>query len=115
MRISDWSSDVCSSDLLDHDEALADGVVAAERVALRKHVGDQALERGALEKEIDETWPGNFRLGQLWRCRKHRADRHGHAPTPLAERLGQEPRENGQEVAELPKRSSNHTTRRQRG
>src|SRR3546814_4454203 len=72
MRISDWSSDVCSSDLLDHDAALAAGVVAAERVALRKHVGDHALERGALEKEIDETWPGNFRFGQLWRCRQRR-------------------------------------------
>src|SRR3546814_9999751 len=76
-------------------------VVAAERVALRKHVGDHALERGALEKEIDETWPGNFRFGQLWRCRQRRDDRLGHRARRLAERLGELQREIGLEVAEL--------------
>src|SRR3546814_1603587 len=101
MRISDWSSDVCSSDLLDHDAALAAGVVAAERVALRKHVGDHALERGALEKEIDETWPGNFRFGQLWRCRQRRDDRLGHRARRLAERLGERSEEHTSELQSL--------------
>src|SRR3546814_14117672 len=45
MRISDWSSDVCSSDLLDHDE---DGVVIENGHREQK-------QEGKLEKDLPQT------------------------------------------------------------
>src|SRR3546814_16494077 len=60
MRMSDWSSDVCSSDLIDLDKALAEGY-------RRNHSGDdaeaaeffEALSRRALDEQaaagIDPT------------------------------------------------------------
>src|SRR3546814_14209113 len=50
MRISDWSSDVCSSDLVDFDAVAADDAHAGLRdlaVDLDQAVGDALLERAA--------------------------------------------------------------------
>src|SRR3546814_18105736 len=41
MRISDWSSDVCSSDLTDVQRGLADGLVADHRHQHDRHVAVQ--------------------------------------------------------------------------
>src|SRR3546814_4539596 len=50
MRISDWSSDVCSSDLVRHDNSLRRGTITPERYASGKHV--EILRRG---NEIDQV------------------------------------------------------------
>src|SRR3546814_13613879 len=55
MRISDWSSDVCSSDLIGVD---ADGIFGRERQAITLHRADDerigiAAELGVVEREGD--------------------------------------------------------------
>src|SRR3546814_16333387 len=52
MRISDWSSDVCSSDLADADEQLAAAVLVEEddaRIELAR-LREQAIERHGLSR-----------------------------------------------------------------
>src|SRR3546814_7110081 len=68
MRISDWSSDVCSSDLLAHANALEVEVVADHRARRRHHVGELHLADAQsaaaagraepAEKEADELPEG---------------------------------------------------------
>src|SRR3546814_19528321 len=55
MRISDWSSDVCSSDLLDDMRlALVPGVAAAQRDAelIGQIIGEIAVERRSLGAHV---------------------------------------------------------------
>src|SRR3546814_7264935 len=59
MRISDWSSDVCSSDLLDHDLA---GVGGGGAVDLRDRRG---ADRGRIDR-------GEQRIERLAEARAHR-------------------------------------------
>src|SRR3546814_6767995 len=68
MRISDWSSDVCSSDLLDvlghrlGEEVEGDGVVAHHGLG---HGGDRRIERGddEIARDLDLVVIGGEALG----------------------------------------------------
>src|SRR3546814_1463706 len=85
MRISDWSSDVCSSDLAFHHEALADGRLGhVEAVDVELMVvlciGDRRLQR-LLHVDGDaplrEGQLGEGRLGRLAADRlRHRSEEH---------------------------------------
>src|SRR3546814_5123280 len=72
MRISDWSSDVCSSDLLDHDE----GVTPLEPVEqlgrapgfLRCHAGRRLVhqdELGVLGEQQRDLQPLGLAMGEI--------------------------------------------------
>src|SRR3546814_15295367 len=53
MRISDWSSDVCSSDLLHHERGLRARIDAEDaRALVREHLGERAIEVVAAEEEV---------------------------------------------------------------
>src|SRR3546814_7746124 len=52
MRISDWSSDVCSSDLVDREDATG-GAVLGRHVADRSAIGQRQVLH-ALAVELDE-------------------------------------------------------------
>src|SRR3546814_6161518 len=61
MRISDWSSDVCSSDLLQrHAETLAE-MTPARRAAFEKRVAQWDAQLPAVQRERREAW-------QAWRA-----------------------------------------------
>src|SRR3546814_4425786 len=56
MRISDWSSDVCSSDLYFPDVSIGIREAAAEHEAMILHrvgVGDAAVRTGRVGKTVD--------------------------------------------------------------
>src|SRR3546814_6593225 len=60
MRISDWSSDVCSSDLLHHRPAAIDGVIGADaKLAALPQLGRDHVQRAG----VHEAALGVSRLG----------------------------------------------------
>src|SRR3546814_20904834 len=67
MRISDWSSDVCSSDLLDRRIIQ----LKIEREALKKETDTASRERlGSLEKELHELEERAATLTADWQAEK---------------------------------------------
>src|SRR3546814_10265982 len=73
MRISDWSSDVCSSDLVDA-RAVAD---AAADLHLTREGGDDAFHRRAVDAgaregavEVDDVEVRGARIGEKARLRR---------------------------------------------
>src|SRR3546814_19358559 len=69
MRISDWSSDVCSSDLVEPGTAhVGVDVAAADLDRLRRHIGAQP--RG----HPDQPVAGEYRVGHTRRIRDHRGE-----------------------------------------
>src|SRR3546814_9112856 len=67
MRISDWSSDVCSSDLLDRRIIQ----LKIEREALKKETDTASRERlGNLEKELHELEERATALTAEWQAEK---------------------------------------------
>src|SRR3546814_2963186 len=75
MRISDWSSDVCSSDLL-HLLAVVEGDEEADRVAppaLARQQALQALQRSG-RREVDVEALGGARGGVVERLQRLRGE-----------------------------------------
>src|SRR3546814_1108146 len=58
MRISDWSSDVCSSDLELLQRAV-DGAALAEEVLPHQRDGDHRRDHGSVEPGPEEADPGD--------------------------------------------------------
>src|SRR3546814_14811132 len=60
MRISDWSSDVCSSDLVSLpslDVTVAEMVASLKRVAGNRHLGEITVEPDPFIERIVAGWP----------------------------------------------------------
>src|SRR3546814_18140627 len=49
MRISDWSSDVCSSDLLHHGVRITDGAIVAAATLSNRYISDRFLPDKAID------------------------------------------------------------------
>src|SRR3546814_2565769 len=77
MRISDWSSDVCSSDLVD-EQRYADAAPVAADLTKRSEVD--------LEKHRDDHQPDQYRHRQVDLGNFHRADGMKCARQKMAER-----------------------------
>src|SRR3546814_1793435 len=83
MRISDWSSDVCSSDLVDQQERQGGDQKSAEcreQLALQRNLqvqrpDDQAHNEGARGVDRDHRARG-VRLAELARQRNGRSEEH---------------------------------------
>src|SRR3546814_19275750 len=87
MRISDWSSDVCSSDLLSHRHRLLQmrlGIFRAIGVALDRNMRHRALEV-VLADAVDATVRAR-KLGEIARRRSGDAD---HGVSSAAREAGQ--------------------------
>src|SRR3546814_10420979 len=54
MRISDWSSDVCSSDLLGRNRRARAGFPVLARIAEVRNDRGEALRRGAAQRVVDD-------------------------------------------------------------
>src|SRR3546814_7201916 len=68
MRFSDWSSDVCSSDLLTLDGNGGERLATAGRAAWRDGVGKvHGLRKGALMVDVEITRTGQSEDYLLWR------------------------------------------------
>src|SRR3546814_15915785 len=64
MRISDWSSDVCASDLVAVVSGVCDGFIGNRMLRSYKTQMDYLLEDGALPQEIDAAITGfGFPMG----------------------------------------------------
>src|SRR3546814_15820974 len=107
MRISDWSSDVCSSDLL--DERLPTVVEGAERSPGSLVTADGIVEMKAVDRQAlrDRCGRGSL-LGGLTQCdqlvrgigpgpRRHRGARGGRKLEVVAPPVGQIGRASGRE------------------
>src|SRR3546814_18482594 len=70
MRISDWSSDVCSSDLAAREQPLAEGSSQRRnqfRIAAARAVADYIVRAGNLEVEDRRTVDVSAQVGQFER------------------------------------------------
>src|SRR3546814_4668156 len=78
MRISDWSSDVCSSDLQHHDRQFAELDAHNPRIPWRYPKSD--IDRRSCESDISCS-PGSVRKWQTpyWDCRS--CTRSDHSPS----------------------------------
>src|SRR3546814_5820457 len=57
MRISDWSSDVCSSDLLNSTTAMSRRALRDDMPGIILRTTVRAITRGVAQKQINETNP----------------------------------------------------------
>src|SRR3546814_17760831 len=78
MRISDWSSDVCSSDLVVEGMSVLDGVNAARRTLPRVVFHERCEEQGiAALEQYQREWDDDnkvFRQNPLHNWARHLAD-----------------------------------------
>src|SRR3546814_20652869 len=99
MRISDWSSDVCSSDLPDHNIAVKAGRdLCREFQSLLDRVDQQeskqADRKGQREPEPALAAPANGGIEKHPQCDRHHSDKQAdEADTPPADHVGHWPGE----------------------
>src|SRR3546814_5969197 len=84
MRISDWSSDVCSSDLLTSTwvkQPAASGALSASmRSSLSSMCKQMALELGPMNVRVNQIQPGATATGRMTDIVKMMADKNGTTP-----------------------------------
>src|SRR3546814_19545393 len=77
MRISDWSSDVCSSDLLGHLGRLAGQLAVGGGIAVRRLVGEADADEARLPRLVQRRL--RQRAARHGKAGKARRGQHGQA------------------------------------